>query len=65
MNVASNFCRQRFIARKTLKLTSPNRPLEELVDAFKLTLRNNQGGECSTSDARSAINIALAERRTS
>jgi hypothetical protein len=51
-------------ARETLQLTSPTRPLDELVDAFKLTLRNNRGGDCSTFDAQAALQIALAERRT-
>ena len=50
-------------AHQTLKLTSPTRPLDELVDAFKDYLKGNRGGDCSTSDAQAALNIALAADR--
>jgi hypothetical protein len=49
-------------ARQTLKL-NPGGPLEGMVDAFKDILRNNNGGDCSTSDAQKALNVALTERR--
>ena len=50
-------------ARQTLKLTSPHRPLAELVDALKISVRQNGGGDCSSVDAQKALNVALAERR--
>ncbi|HEY1307716.1 MAG TPA: hypothetical protein VGF24_29395 [Vicinamibacterales bacterium] len=52
------------VANETLRLTSHNRPLEELVDAFQSTL-HHKGNSCSRSEALAALNAALADRRVS
>jgi len=52
------------VARETLKLTSPSRPLEELVDAFQDVYRREGNGQtCRRSEAQAAVNQALLEMR--
>ena len=54
------------IARETLKLTNPNEPIEELVDAFtNVHLHVKPGAKAPPRDAIVAVlNMVLAERRS-
>lgn len=51
------------IARRTLQFTSPNRPIEELLDAFG-AVALGQGLAYTRASAMQVLNVALSEVRT-
>jgi hypothetical protein len=52
------------IARKTLRLTNPEEPLEQLLDAFHHVARTDDVHGYTTNAATKALSVALSERRT-
>jgi hypothetical protein len=52
------------VARETLKLVNPERPMEELVDAFQdlWSSRSGRAIACSRADASRVLKAALSER---